>query len=462
MAYDALHRPTAITYPSGPYFASTPQKHFVYDTATVNSVLMANAKSRLAEAYTCFSTCSSKTTDLGFSYSVRGELTDTYESTPHSTTYYHATQTYFANGAPYQLSGNIGLPTITYGLEGEGRVSTVSASSGQNPVTATAYNNLYQAPYQLAVTFGSGDSDTFTYDPATFRMNKYQFKIGTQTVTGTLGWNANSSLGTFNIADPFSAANTQNCAFTADDLSRISQVNCGTIWGQNFSYDPFGNITKTKITGTGASTFSPTYQSSPSITNRISLVGAATPTYDANGNSLNDTFRAFAWDSDNNPVTIGSASATYDALDRMVEQTVGSTNSEIFYGPSGGKLALMNGTALTKAFVPLPGGATAVYSSSGLAYYRHTDHLGSSRFASTPTQTLYSDTAYSPFGEPYASSGAIDNSFTGQNQDTLAGLYDFLYREHDPYQGRWSSPDPAGLAAPILPFPSPGTATRTL
>jgi RHS repeat-associated protein len=107
----------------------------------------------------------------------------------------------------------------------------------------------------------------------------------------------------------------------------------------------------------------------------------------------------------------------------------------------------MNGTTLTKAFVPLTGGDTAVYNSSGLAYFRHTDWLGSSRFASTPSQTQYSDSAYSPFGEPYASSGAIDPSFTGQNQDTTAGLYDFLFREQDPNQARWISPDPAGLAA---------------
>jgi RHS repeat-associated protein len=26
-------------------------------------------------------------------------------------------------------------------------------------------------------------------------------------------------------------------------------------------------------------------------------------------------------------------------------------------------------------------------------------------------------------------------------------LYDFLYREHSPVQGRWLSPDPAGMAA---------------
>ena len=176
----------------------------------------------------------------------------------------------------------------------------------------------------------------------------------------------------------------------------------------------------------------------------MATVNGTSATYDANGNSLNDTFRPATWDADSNPISIGPVSLTYDAFDRMVEQSVGGTYSEIVYSPAGVKLALMHGTTLTKAFVPLPGGATAVYTSSGLAYYRHTDHLGSSRFASTPTQTLYSDTAYSPFGEPYASSGAIDPSFTGQNQDTTAGLYDFLFREYDPNQGRWTSPDPAG------------------
>jgi len=70
-AYDALHRVTAITYPSGPYIPLTPQKIFVYDGATVNGVAMANAKGRLAEAYTGPSTA--KITDLGFSYSARGK-----------------------------------------------------------------------------------------------------------------------------------------------------------------------------------------------------------------------------------------------------------------------------------------------------------------------------------------------------------------------------------------------------
>ncbi|MBZ5648597.1 MAG: RHS repeat-associated core domain-containing protein [Acidobacteriia bacterium] len=129
---------------------------------------------------------------------------------------------------------------------------------------------------------------------------------------------------------------------------------------------------------------------------------------------------------------------------------VESGTTQIVYAPSGQKFALMNGQTVTKAFVPLPAGAQAVYSGSTLAYFRHPDWLGSSRLTTTTSRTLYSSLAYAPFGETYAESGTPDRSFTGQNQDTIqggtAGLYDFLYREYALY-GRWISPDPAGLGA---------------
>src|SRR5208283_252003 len=58
-----------------------------------------------------------------------------------------------------------------------------------------------------------------------------------------------------------------------------------------------------------------------------------------------------------------------------------------------------------------------------------------------------SSTAYSPFGEQYDTVGTADASFTGQNSDTVPSLYDFYARRLSPSQGRWISPDPAGLAA---------------
>ena len=153
-------------------------------------------------------------------------------------------------------------------------------------------------------------------------------------------------------------------------------------------------------------------------------------------------------------ITYGSTTVglTYDALGRMVEQNRNGTYTQIVYGPGGGKLALMNGQTLQKAFVPLPAGATAVYASSGLSYYRHADWLGSSRLASTTSRGVYYDGSYLPFGESYAETGTRDRSFTGQNQDTVSiptgqGLYDFMFREYHPVGGRWISPDPAGMAA---------------
>jgi RHS repeat-associated protein len=128
----------------------------------------------------------------------------------------------------------------------------------------------------------------------------------------------------------------------------------------------------------------------------------------------------------------------------------GSAYAEILYSPVGKTaiMTIMNGvTTLAKAFVGLPGGGTAVYTSTGLAYYRHADWLGSSRLASTQARGLYSSTAYSPFGEQYATAGTADASFTGQNSDTDPSLYDFAARRLSPSQGRWISPAPAGLAA---------------
>jgi YD repeat-containing protein len=116
--------------------------------------------------------------------------------------------------------------------------------------------------------------------------------------------------------------------------------------------------------------------------------------YDGNGNLLGDGAHNYTWDGNwGNPSGIDTVSLTYDALGRMVEQNRGGNYTQIVYSPSGAKLALMNQQTLSKAFVPLPGGATAVYTNGSngvsLAYYRHPDWLGSSRLATKPNRTVY-------------------------------------------------------------------------
>ncbi len=445
-AYDGLHRLTSVSY-SGPY--STPTKNFIYDAATVNGVAMANAKGHLAEAYT--GTSGSKITDLGLVYSVRGEVTEIWESTPNSGGYYHPTAAYWANGGLETLWMS-GLPSISYGADGEGRTSAVSASSGQNPVTSAAYatSGTTQPIGALTqVTYGSGDSDTFTYDTNTGRMTQFKYTVSSQSEIGNLGWNPNNSLGSLGLTDPFNSPDTQSCAYSHDDLSRMQSANCGSTWGESYSYDPFGNINKSVISGSTGYSWLPTYTNGSTNTNRYFLIPGFTPTYDANGNLLTDSFHTYTWDAEGKMLSLDSTTLTYDALGRMVEQNQSGTYYQIVYTPMGHKLAVMKAQVIQQAFVPLPGSATAEYLSWGLSHYQHPDWLGSSRLESSTTHTIVQDAAYDSFGVPYAeiSGGNGEISFTGQNKDTAWLEYDFLYRQYDPQQGRWISPDPAGLIA---------------
>ncbi len=464
-AHDALHRQTGI----GHYFNSSllSGSGFIYDAATVNGISLQNPKGRLVGAYNCVAPCTSHQTDTVFSYSARGETTDTWEQTAHSGGYYHVTQSYWEHGAPKQLSNLPELPTITYGgtiggtvgVDGEGRFTQVTADSGQNPITGASYvtSGTAQPIGALAqVNFGSGDNDQFSYDPHTGQLTGYTFNVGSpaQADIGALTWNANGSLQKLQITDRISGTtDSQTCNYTHDDLGRIASVNCGTPWSQTFSYDPFGNINKS-----GTLSFQPgTYTTANRVPSSFGFV------YDAGvassiGNVTSDTLHSYTWDADDKMSSVttngSTVNLTYDALGRMVEQQRGSNYTQVVYGPGGDKLALMNGQSLTKAFVPLPGGASAVYNASGLQYYRHADHLGSSRLASTPARTKYYSGAYAPFGESYAETGTTDRSFIGQNEDTVPGLADFLFREYSSaQQGRWISPDPAGLGAVSLADP---------
>ena len=114
----------------------------------------------------------------------------------------------------------------------------------------------------------------------------------------------------------------------------------------------------------------------------------------------------------------------------------------------------MNGQTLVNAHVPLPGGST-LYEIPAQNNFWHLDWLGSARLSSTGGHTIVFDRAFAPFGEPYDVFGnqSIGFSFTGNTQDTFIVSattpepYDTPDREMHPTQGRWISPDPAGLAA---------------
>ena len=279
-----------------------------------------------------------------------------------------------------------------------------------------------------------GGAENFAYDPYTDRMTQWSSTAGSNTQTGNLTWNANGTLRQLQISDNYDANNAQTCLYGYDDLMRLLSANCGSAWSQTFSYDAFGNITKT-----GSLNFQNGYGSGNHVTGF---------SYDGMGNvTLDNLSNSYTYDAEGRPLTANGVQTIFDAFNRAVNQNHSGTNTQIVYAPNGQKFAFMNGSTVQKYFVPLVGGMQAVYNASGLQYYRHSDWLGNSRFAATSSGTMYYDAAYAPFGENYVETGTTDRSFTGQTQDTTQGLYDFLLRQHSSSQGRWLVPDPAGLAA---------------
>jgi hypothetical protein len=319
---------------------------------------MSNAKGRVAEAYT--GSPSSKKTDVFFNYSARGEVVDTWESTPNSGGYYGSAASYWANGLINVLTtgGQAGLPSWTFSPEGEGRVYSIVTNTS-SPLVSNATYGIWGL---TNVTYGSGDSDVFTLDRNTGRETGYTFNVnGSAVVTGTPSWNANGTLAGLQITDTYNGINTQTCTNTYDFVMRLVANNCGSTWSQSFSYDAFGNIATS-----GSQTFLPTYTPS---TNRYATIPGVTPTYDGNGNLTYDGFHHYTFDAEGNVTQVDSLRVTYDALGRWVERFNGSTYSQAWYTPTGDLLATMLGQSLASAYIHLPGGGIAYYSPSGLYSY---------------------------------------------------------------------------------------------
>ena len=438
-AWDGLHRLMKVTYPN----SSTLSKGYIYDQSQLG---LGNPLGRMVVAYTANGANWNESESFG--YDARGSMTDFLQLTPDGSQY-HTQNGYAANGLVGWRRGCFSTSNCTtsftnylaYNIDGAGRYNGLyDATFGEEVWYGTTYSPASQPS---ALVFSSGDSESFTWDSGTGRMKTWNSIVGSNTQGGTLTWNGNGTLGQLQITDTYHTGNAQTCAFGYDDLSRLTTDQCGSAWQQTFGYDAFGNIEKT-----GSSTFLVGYTSG----NHISGYS-----YDGDGDLTYDGTTHYNYDAEGRPTSItGGPTAIYDAFNRLVEVQSGGVTTNLVYSPDGYKFAYMNGSTVKRYSAPLPAGLQVVYTAAtpaGPAYWRHADWLGSERMASTSSRGIYYNGAYAPFGENYVETGTTDRSFTGQTQDTTAGLYDFSFRQQSSAQGRWLVPDPAGLAAADLTNP---------
>ncbi len=275
-------------------------------------------------------------------------------------------------------------------------------------------------------------------------MTQYSFNVNGQSAVGNLTRNANGTLQKLAITDPFNSQDNQTCTNAYDDLSRLTNNSCGSVWAQTFTYDAFGNISKS-----GSSAWQPNYNH-PANQYQSGWNGVS---YDNDGELLADPYNTYTWSVYGDLASVNGATVVYDAFGRMVENLNGTR--QFVYSPvSQQPLAVMQGTTVNYASVHMPGNSYAVYANSGLWLYSHGDWLESTRLLSSPTRTAIPAMAYAPFGEGYSGGSTGWLHFAGADASTVfdsnnqtGSLNDFTFRRYSPGQGRWISPDPAGLGA---------------
>jgi len=173
--------------------------------------------------------------------------------------------------------------------------------------------------------------------------------------------------------------------------------------------------------------------------------------YDADGNVLNDDFNIYTWDAEGKQLSTNYGGEetfgfTYDAFGHMVELAVNGTYTRSYVNMGKFRFSATGQTA-GYSETPLPGGSIASQN-GGDTGIQIADWLGTIRGNSNYTGGIVNNTgARAPFGEGYA--GAPPEAFTGQDSDGNRSnpIYWFPERQYVATQGRWISPDPAGLGA---------------
>jgi RHS repeat-associated protein len=391
LTYDSLHRIITSNVVSGPYAAATPGKLFVYDSASVpdpgGTLVTATTNDgagQIAAAYTCNGPCPASpiiTTEV-YSYDAIERPVTFWESAGTGDNFMITSESYFPNGAINSLGLTTqpqkdslpGTSTFFYSLDGMGRVSSfasyinnVSSSLG----SVQAYYPATSIP--TSISYIDGDSDTYSFDPATLRMAGYAFTIpgaNGGTWSGTLRWNANSSLAQLALSNtvPNTGLTLPTCNYQYDDLLRMSSEQCSP---NNYSqstltYDPFGNPTNTTPGGQrtwyDSMTFNPKNNQIASFVGCFNQPNCTGPYHDANGNQVETPGSNLSFDAYGNLLSGEGRSMVYDAFDRFVAAPESFGSGYAFYRPDGTYL-LNTGNSnfgyfgVNSLVIPAPGGS---------------------------------------------------------------------------------------------------------
>jgi len=420
-SYDALNRVSQVAY--------TDQTiNFTYDTGT-------NGVGRLTGA-------ADANHALSWSYDALGRVTgkgQTIGTVTQSVGYA------YSNGDLISLVTPSGQ-TVVYGYTNH-RISSITVN-GTTILSGVTYDPFGPAN---AWTWGNATTVSRTFDQDG---NPSQFI----TAGATNGYSIDNASRITAISD--SGLSSNSWTFGYDSLDRVNSGTSSAIT-EGYSYDANSN----RLTTTGGVPSAETIATSSNQLNSTTGSIARTYSYDAAGNTLGYASNSYTFNQRgrmSQATVIGAATNyLYNALGQLIQKSGNGGTTLLMYDEAGHILGEYTGTGVLIQETVWMGDtpvATVQPNGSGVSiYYIHTDHLGTPRKITRPSDNGLMwrwdpDTfgSLAPNSNP-AGLGTFTYNlrFPGQYSLNESGLYYNYYRTYDPQTGRYIESDPIGLAAGV-------------
>lgn len=431
-SYDALNRLTGKTYSGSTIASVTSSVAYSYDQTSYNGLTinygnglrtgMSDGSGATAWSYDAAGnvaairkTINSVTKQANYAYNADYTINTAQDFGGTILTY-----SYNAAGLPTQVidgSGNIYAASAVYNAAGQlNSVNHQLTSGGAAYVRSWQYNSRLQ-PSVISATLNGSTIQSLSYG------------------YGGSGTNNGNILSITNAMD-----STRTQSYSYDNLNRLASGNDGTHWGENYTYDNWGNLYQiSRMSGySGPNNWSVSADAHNHLSN-LGYDSAGNVTYDQYTNSLQyDAEGRMIWDD-------SYGESDYDGDGHRVYDDMGATL--YWYGPFG----LMDesnssGTIMAKQ---VDFGGLRVWSEDiyGGARFLFHDHLGSVRMTGDASGNLKDDYDYLPFGTTLANYGPAASGnhyrFTGYQEDLSDGSADYaVFRTLNAPMGRFNRPDP--------------------
>ena len=380
----------------------------------------------------------------------------------------------------YNLDGSVSVihypsgAAVTYTPDAAGRtVSVTDPVNGINYVTGASYN-----PDNSIGGFVNGNSGTFAGITNAFNYNVrlqpvnisattpgqqkvfaigYDFHLG----NGTSGSDNGNVWGITNFKDP-----DRSESFTYDALNRLTSAqtagtDCSAVlvdgstknWGNNYSYDAWGNLLAKTPTKCGALNASWAVNTKNQLLNSVDAASHPinTYTFDAAGNLTNDGILSYNYDAENRLTGANGFTYTYDAGGNRVKKSNGTTGT-LYWNALVGVIAETDLAGNNpKEYIFFNGARVARRDSNGQVFYFFSDHLKTTAVITDSAGNIKSESDFDPWGSERRVVDNFNNTykFTGKERDGETGLDYFGARYYSSGMGRFMTPDWAAKAVAV-------------